>query len=89
MLEKYIEGRLRELVKGAGGVTYKLDSRAKKGAPDRVVVLPGRGAFFVELKTETGRLSPLQQVELERIIAAGGETRVLYGIKAVEDFINA
>jgi hypothetical protein len=89
MLERDIERRLKTLVQLAGGVAFKLDSRAHKGAPDRVVQLPGKPTVFVELKTDTGRLSPLQQVELERIMAAGGRTRVLYGMKAVEEFIDA
>jgi hypothetical protein len=89
MLERDLERRLKTMVKLAGGVSYKLDARTHKGAPDRVVVLPGRGTFLVELKTDTGRLSPLQQVEMERIIAAGGKTRVIYGMKALEEFISA
>jgi hypothetical protein len=89
MLERTLESRLKTLVKLAGGVAYKLDARAHKGAPDRIVQIPGRPTVFVELKTDTGRLSPLQQVELSRIQAAGGETRVIYGMKALEDFINA
>ena len=88
MLERNLESRLKTLVKLAGGVAYKLDARTHKGAPDRVVVLPGRGTFLVELKTDTGRLSSLQQVELERIQAAGGDTRVIYGMKALEEFIS-
>lgn len=89
MLERDIEKRLKTLVKLAGGVAYKLDSRAHKGAPDRVVQLPGKPTVFVELKTDTGRLGPLQQVELSRIQAAGGMTRVIYGMQALEAFINA
>jgi len=89
MLERDLETKLRTLVKKAGGVIYKLDARAHKGAPDRVVQLPGKPTVFVELKTETGKLSPLQQIELERIIAAGGNTRVLYGVDAVKEFVGA
>lgn len=89
MLENAIEAQLATLVKAKGGVAYKLDARAKKGAPDRVVVLPGREVTFVELKTDTGRLSPMQVVELDRIRAAGGHAVVLYGLSQVQAFVDA
>jgi hypothetical protein len=88
MLERAIERRLKILVKLAGGVAYKLDSRAHKGAPDRVIQIPGKPTVFVELKTDTGNLSPLQQVEIERIRKAGGTAHVLYGMQAIEEFIH-
>ena len=98
MLERDLEGLFRQLVKRAGGVIHKLDARARKGSPDRVVTLPGRPTFYVELKTERGRLSPLQQKgrlsplqqkEIDDIISAGGNVRVLYGERAVRGFVSA
>lgn len=89
MLENAIEAKLVTLVKAKGGVLYKLDPQAKKGAPDRVVVLPGRETTFVELKTDTGHLSPLQAIELDRIRAAGGNAVVLYGLVQVKAFVDA
>lgn len=88
MLERNLETRLKLLVKAAGGVAYKLDSRTHKGAPDRVVVLPGRPPIFVELKTLAGHISPLQQVELCRIHAAGGQAVVLRGLAEIEAFVQ-
>ncbi len=89
MLEAALEAKLVQMVKAKGGVAYKLDARFKKGAPDRVVVLPERPATFVELKTDTGRLSPMQRVELDRIRAAGGNAVVLYGLTQVQAFVDA
>ena len=89
MLESTIEAKLVRLVKARGGVLYRLDPRSKKGAPDRVVVLPGRPTTFVELKTDRGRLSPIQAVELDRIRAAGGRAVVLYGPKQMQEFVDA
>lgn len=86
MLERDLERRFREGVKQLGGVIHKLDARAQKGAPDRVVTINGK-TIYVELKTDTGRLSPLQQVEISRIAKAGGDVRVLYGAKALEVFL--
>lgn len=89
MLERQLEAALRREVTMLGGVAYKLDARAHKGAPDRVVVLPGRGVTFVELKTETGKLSPLQIVESERIRAAGGRAVVLRGLDELRGWLDA
>lgn len=88
MIERDLEKKLKEGVKRLGGVVYKLDARTHKGAPDRVVVLPGRETIFVELKTDTGRLSLLQQVELSKIQSAGGRTRVIYGLAALGAFLE-
>lgn len=62
MLEKQIEAYLVKRVKEIGGLAYKFTSPAHRGVADRVVCLPDGSTWFVELKTEGGRLSPLQQV---------------------------
>ena len=85
MLERDLESRLNQLVKLAGGVTYKLDARTHKGAPDRVVILDST-VWFIELKTETGKLSELQGYELDRLNRAGANTRVIYGVKELDQF---
>ena len=58
--EKEIEAYLVGAVRAMGGIAYKFTSPAHRGVSDRVVVLPEGIVWFVELKTETGRLSPLQ-----------------------------
>lgn len=70
MLEKQIEAYLVKRVKALGGVAYKFVSPAHRGVADRVVCLPDGQTWFIELKTEGGRLSALQQVfgkEMERM----------------------
>jgi hypothetical protein len=62
MLEKQIEAHLTKRVKALGGMAYKFTSPAHKGVSDRIVCLPDGQTWFVELKTEGGRLSPLQKV---------------------------
>lgn len=61
-MEKHIEAHLVSQVKKIGGVAYKFVSPAHRGVADRVVCLPDGGTWFIELKTEGGRLSPLQKV---------------------------
>lgn len=45
-----------------GGKAYKWVSPGHVGVADRIVLLPGGVVWFVELKSSTGRLSPLQKI---------------------------
>ena len=49
-----------------------------KGIPDLVLCYSGK-FVGLEVKTEQGRLSKLQEIELGKIKAAGGESIVIYG----------
>lgn len=62
MLEKDIERYLVTRVVAMGGKAYKWVSPGHVGVADRIVMLPGGVVWVVELKTATGRLSPLQKV---------------------------
>jgi len=53
MLERKIEKRLYDKVKKHGGLALKLNTTTMNGMPDRLVLLPGGRAVFVELK-QTG-----------------------------------
>lgn len=56
--------------------------------PDRIVVLPGRVPKFIELKTETGRLSSLQNVQIKKLKDLGQDVRILYGLEDVKRFLE-
>lgn len=88
MKESTIESKLRDGVKRLGGRAYKFVSPGNDGVPDRLVVMPGRMPIFVELKTESGRLSQLQKVQIDRLKKLGQDVRVLYGMKEVEGFLQ-
>lgn len=89
MLEKEIEKKLVEGVKKIGGIAYKWVSPGNDGVPDRMVCLPGGSVVFVELKTEVGRLSGRQKVQIKRLQALGFDVQVLYGAGEVEEFLRA
>lgn len=88
MLEREIEKKLVDGVRKLGGRAYKFVSPGNDGAPDRIVVLPGISPVFVELKTETGRLSSLQNVQIKRLKDLGQDVRVLYGLEDVKRFLE-
>ena len=62
MLEKDIERYLVRRAIEHGGKAYKWVSPGHVGVADRIVLLPGGVVWFVELKSSTGRLSPLQKI---------------------------
>jgi len=58
--EKRNEKKLREACKKLGGIAVKLYTLSLTGLPDRMVLMPGGRVWFVELKSERGKLSAMQ-----------------------------
>jgi len=87
--ERELERRLVAGIKNLGGKAYKWESPGNAGVPDRIVILPGLPAIFVEMKTEKGRLTSLQEVQINKLLELGQDVIVLYGIRAVDDFLLA
>ena len=88
VLEKDIERKLVKGVKALGGIAYKWVSPGNDGVPDRVVILPGARVYFVELKTETGKLSPVQERQHERLRGCGFSPITLHGVSEVGAFLE-
>lgn len=88
MAEREIEKKLVDGVRKLGGRAYKFVSPGNDGVPDRIVVLPGISPVFVELKTETGRLSSLQNVQIKKLKDLGQDVRVMYGLEDVKRFLE-
>lgn len=88
MLEKEVEKYLVREIKKLGGVSFKFISPGNAGVPDRIVMLPNGRVVFVELKTDKGKLTKLQEVQIKKISNLGADARVLRGIEGVRMFIN-
>lgn len=88
MLEKDIEKVLVNEVRKLGGRAYKWVSPGNDGVPDRIVIFPNRPPIFVELKTEKGKLSHLQTVQIDRLMSLGQHVEVLYGLDGVKRFLE-
>lgn len=88
MKESELERRLVQGVDKLGGIAYKFVSPGNDGVPDRVVVLPGGQVFFVELKTDTGRLRSVQKYQLERLCDLGARALVVRGDQGLQDFLK-
>lgn len=59
---------------------------AEKGTPDRVVLSPGGKVTWIEVKTKTGSVSPVQRLWHERAIRFGHRVAV---VRSIRDAIAA
>lgn len=84
--EAQLERLFTQLVTAAGGIPVKL-APTHVGLPDRMAIWPGGAIDLVELKTETGRLSPAQIVWHDRAAALGRPVLVLRGEQAIRDWV--
>ena len=88
MRERDIEKWLRRQVESLGGQAFKFTSPGNDGVPDRLAVLPGGLIYFVELKTDRGRLSPLQVWQQDRLRQLGVNVAVIRGMDEAAAFIE-
>ena len=86
MLEKQVEKYLNKRVKENNGLSYKWISSVT-GVPDRLVLLNNQ-VHFVELKTETGVLSPRQILVFDEIGEQGFPVHILRNYEDIEEFIR-
>lgn len=73
-------------IRALGGHAYKFVSPSNRGVADRLVVLPGV-VWFVEVKAEGGRLSPLQTLFIEQMKRLGQNVIVVWNKEGVDAFI--
>lgn len=70
ILEKQIEQYLTRKAKEHGFLSYKFSSPGNRGVPDRILI-GNNQLLFVECKSPTGKLSPLQQRTIDKFAALG------------------
>lgn len=83
MKEKDLVERIRTYLKKQGFWVTKLHGgpTQQAGLPDLLAIKDGR-AFFFEIKTETGKLSPLQEHTLDQLRSFGAVAEM---VRSVED----
>jgi hypothetical protein len=86
--EQEIENRLRQKVERAGGLALKFISPGAAGMPDRVVLLPGKRIFFVELKAPGADLRPLQLKRKEQLENLGFKVYVINSYNTINNFLQ-
>lgn len=88
MLERDVERVLVSEVKKLGGRAYKWVSPGNAGVPDRIVIFPGRPPVFVEIKSDTGTPSALQERQIVALKKLGQDVRVVCGMDGVSQFFQ-
>jgi hypothetical protein len=88
MLENKVEQHFVDCAWARGGEVRKLAYIGRRGAPDRLLVLPGGRVFFVELKRPGAGAADHQAREHKRLRRAGADVRVLDTLEAVDSFFN-
>lgn len=83
-VERYLQARIKEL----GGMCLKWESPGFPGVPDRLVVLPGRPVFGVEVKTYDGRLTKTQTRAHAKLRHAGLGVVTVYGREGVDALLD-
>jgi Holliday junction resolvase len=71
MKEKQIESKIVKKAKELGFLTYKFSSPSNRGVPDRVFISPHGEVFFIEFKSEKGKLTKLQEKVIKDISEYG------------------
>jgi len=87
MNEKEIEKYFMWAVESIGGKSYKFKSMTMRGVADRVACLPDGQTWFVELKAPQGRLSALQEVFAEDIIALKQNYACLWSKQQINEWV--
>jgi len=82
MQESSLEKTFRNQVQKNGGLAWKFISPSKRGVPDRIVLVPGGQAIFVEMKALGEPLEPLQKKRKTELEALGFQ---VYKIDSVDD----
>lgn len=92
MRESVIEAHLVKRVKELGGECRKVTWQGRKGAPDRLVMLPPRDCeenptTWVELKAPGEKAKPHQAREHARMRAMGQHVVVIDSIEGIEELL--
>ena len=85
--EKELERKLAAEVKSAGGWSIKLLATHVTGLPDRLCLLPGGRAIFVEVKS-TGEKPRKIQIHIhKKIRALGFRVEVIDKLEQIQDIL--
>lgn len=88
MREAAVEGYFVEQARKLGGEVRKVSWIGRRGAPDRVVFLPGKVCVWVELKAPGEKLKPHQAREHQRMRDMGQRVEVIDSLDGVDALLQ-
>lgn len=87
--EKVFERTMSKYVNDKGGIAVKLLSQFVNGLPDRMYLLPGGRALFVEFKSTGKKPTRIQEHIIGRIRKLGFTVLVVDGPAAWKEAVSA
>lgn len=87
-MERDVESYLKRELSGLGCLFLKWVSPGNDGVPDRILIMPGGTVCFVEVKTETGRMTGLQWFWQKKLRGFGCSAVTVYGMTGAKEFIE-
>lgn len=87
MRENKIEAYLVKKVEAMGGKCVKMSAQHHRGIPDRLILMPGGKARFVEVKADGGKPTKLQILALRKMNALGFPSIVVSSTSDVDAFL--
>lgn len=88
MRESVVEQYLKRSVEAEGGEVRKVRWIGRRSAPDRLVMLPDRGAVYVELKAPGEAPTRAQQREHDRMRRCRLQVLVIDSLEGVDAFVE-
>ncbi|WP_018659209.1 VRR-NUC domain-containing protein [Allofustis seminis] len=88
MLEKEIEEKLVEKVRGLDGLCLKFTSPSLTGVPDRMILLPRGKIGFVEVKRKGQRPRKIQELRIKQLKDLGFLVFVLDDREKIEEILD-
>lgn len=89
VLEREVEAHLVKRITALGGLCQKFIDAGRRGAPDRLVMVPGHGLVFVELKRPIGgEVSTPQRIYHADLKRVGQLVFILKSVTEVDEFMK-
>ena len=86
--ESQLEEKLCKKIKELGGMALKFISPGRAGVPDRIILMPCRKIYFVEMKSLRGEINPIQEYVVEKFKNLGFEVKILNSDEKIKNFLQ-
>ena len=87
--EKFTEQKLVRAVKTMGGLALKFITPGYNGVPDRIILLAGGKAAFVELKAKGKKMRPLQVKRKRELESLGFSVYCIDNVNQIGEVLSA
>ena len=88
MRERELQQKVLKYLKQQSIIAVKVDSTSTRGLPDLLVILPSGEVHFVEIKTQTGKLSVHQQRIHQQLKEQNANVHTARSLEEVQRLFN-